>query len=141
MMRTTAMLPAAQADRPSRRSQHCRRGAISAMVIVVLVLLSVLAAAQIQRVVKERRQMRTEIEYLQTQQLAEAGLVRAESARKLSAEYQGETWEVPPGVIHQTKSAQVVIRFTDTGECSSTARYPIHSETPLQVTRFRRLSR
>lgn len=128
-------------DADSRRSlpktvnAHPRRGAISAMVIVVLVLLAALAASQVRRVVIERRQMKTEIEYLQTHQAAEAGLLRASLTRKQHQDYRGETWEIPAGVIHKTKSAQVLIRLDDNGQCLVTARYPSNSETPLQVTR------
>ena len=109
-----------------------RRGVVTAMVVVVLILLSGLVVEFARRAIDDRRQMRTELEYSQTLELAQAGVLRA---RQIEGSDNGEvTVDVPPGVIHKTKSAQIVISVDD-AEATVTARYPSNHDRPLQVTR------
>lgn len=116
-----------------------RHAAISVMVMIVLLLLSSLVLLQVRRVLTDRRQSRQEMLSLQAQHLAEAGLMRASMSRLRTPDYPGEVWEIPSGIIHQTNSATVVIETDDDNTCRVVARYPANSETPVQVTRSRRL--
>ncbi|MEZ6058775.1 MAG: hypothetical protein R3C19_00265 [Planctomycetaceae bacterium] len=110
-----------------------RRGAITAMVLVLLLLTSLLVAQYVRRAVADRRQMKQELQYVQTQQLAGAGVRRA-TAAMLRGDYNGETWTIPAGVIHQTNTATVLIRVDDSF-ATVVARYPSNEDLPVQVTR------
>ena len=120
-------------------SREGRRGSVSVMAILVLTLLAALVGSQMRRVLLERRQMRSELWYTQTLQLANAGLLRAAEQHRRSHAYRGETWNLPAGRIHKTNSAEMVIRVTSDQECVVTARYPANSDTPFRVTRSGRL--
>lgn len=86
-----------------------RGGAISAMVLVVLLILSSVLASQVKRVLAERRQCRNELDYLQTERLADAGLLLANEQLHQDPNWTGTTWELPAGIIDQTKSGRVSI--------------------------------
>ena len=87
----------------------------------------------------ERRQMRNEVDYMQTEKLAEAGLLLAQSAKAKDPAWSGVTWNLQPGSIHQTNSAEVVITLQEES-CTVIARYPTNAEIPFQVTRTRKLA-
>ncbi len=115
-----------------------RKAAISVMVMLVLLLLSGMMAAQVRRVLSDRRQSRQEVFHLQAEHLAQAGMIKAAAAWNTLGEYQGEDWNLPAGIIHQTNSAAVEIRISGDGECRVIARYPANYEVPFQVTRTQR---
>ena len=115
-----------------------RRGAASVVAIAVLVILAGIMAQQVRRVLMERRQMRNEVAYLQTEKLVEAGLLLAQKSKSKDPAWMGLTWNLPPGTIHQTNSAEVVITFQD-DSYTVVARYPANAEIPFQVTRTRKL--
>ncbi|MEI6539939.1 MAG: hypothetical protein WCO86_10505 [Planctomycetota bacterium] len=116
-----------------------RRGAASIVAIAVLVILAGIMAQQVRRVLMERRQMRNEVAYLQTEKLADAGLLLAQKSKSKDPAWLGLTWNLPPGSIHQTNSAEVVITVQD-DSCTVVARYPANAEIPFQVTRTRKLA-
>ena len=116
-----------------------RRGAASIVAIAVLVILAGIMAQQTRRVLMERRQMRNETAYLQAEKLADAGLLLAENSRFKDPAWTGLTWNLPPGSIHQTNSAEVVIAVQD-DSCTVVARYPANADIPFQVTRTRKLT-
>ncbi len=116
-----------------------RRGAASIVAIAVLVILAGIMAQQVRRVLMERRQMRNETAYLQAEKLADAGLLLAENSRFKDPAWTGLTWNLPPGSIHQTNSAEVVIAVQD-DSCTVVARYPANADIPFQVTRTRKLT-
>jgi len=116
-----------------------RRGAASIVAIAVLVILSGIMAQQVRRVLMERRQMRNEVAYLQTEKLADAGLMLAKKSKFKDPAWMGFTWNLPPGSIHQTNSAEVVITVQE-DSCTVVARYPTNAEIPFQVTRTRKLA-
>ena len=124
----------------SGRSQPNRRAVITVLVLVVLLLMSLMVAQFIRRAVGDRRQMRNELMRQQTIQLAIAAENRTQRKLTSDASYKGETWEIPAGVIHQTNSAQVVIKVED-NSTTIIARYPINSDLPIQVTKTIRLSK
>ena len=116
-----------------------RRGAASIVAIAVLVILSGIMAQQVRRVLMERRQMRNEVVYLQAAKLGEAGILLAAEARTKDPAWNGMTWTLPPGTIHQTNSAEVVISVQEQ-TCTVVSRYPANADIPFQVTRTRKLS-
>jgi len=116
-----------------------RHGAASIVAIAVLAILAGILAQQTRRVVMERRQMRNEVAYLQTEKLAEAGLLLAQTSKAKDPAWSGVTWNLLPGSIHQTNSAEVVITVQEES-CTVIARYPTNAEIPFQVTRTRKLA-
>ena len=115
-----------------------RRAVVTVMVLVVLLLMSALVAQFIRRAVSDRRQTRQELNHVQTVQLATAGVARLRLQRAQDADYVGETWQIPTGVIHQTNAGEVVITVNkDTA--TVVARYPVNFDLPLQVTKSIRL--
>ncbi|MEJ7595696.1 MAG: hypothetical protein WKF77_29650 [Planctomycetaceae bacterium] len=120
-------------DRPARR------GAASVVAIAVLVILAGIMAQQVRRVLMERRQMRNEVAYLQTEKLAEAGMMLAQKLKSSDPAWAGLTWNLPPGSIHQTNTAEVVITVQD-DSCSVIARYPVNAEIPFHDTRTRKFA-
>ncbi len=115
-----------------------RVGAVSAMVIVVLLVLAGMIAAQVRVTIMERRQMRHEFEYQQVERLAEAGVLLVNS-KASEPEWSGTTWEIPSGQIHQTNSGTVQISIQPDRTWTVTARYPANTEYPFQVTRTGKL--
>ena len=118
-----------------RKSKH-RRGAVTAVVVVVLIILSGLVIEFTRRAVGDRRQLRRELEYSQTLELAKAGLLRVQSQ---TTPADSESLKVPAGVIHETKSGNVVISLKD-ADITVTARYPDNQSHPAQVTRRTQLA-
>ena len=123
----------------SHRNHATRHGAASVVAIAVLAILAGIMAQQTRRVLMERRQMRNEVTYLQTEKLAEAGILLAQTSKTKDPAWSGTTWNLQPGSIHQTNSAEVVITVLKE-TCTVVARYPTNAETPFQVTRTRKLA-
>jgi hypothetical protein len=82
----------------------------------------------------DRKQMRAEAERIQAEALVEAGLEVAKSSLLNNSAWTGTRWELPAGLIHQTKTGQVEISVSD-GFCNVKARYPANSSSPIQITR------
>ncbi len=116
-----------------------RRGAVTVVALLVLLILSATVGQYVRRVLMERRQIRQEVLHLQAETLADAGLRLAKKARQMDPAWNGFTWNLPAGVIHQTNTAEVTIQMQDQ-TCTVVARYPANSQLPLQVTRTRKLS-
>ncbi len=123
----------------SLRKSATRRGAASVMAVAVLAILAGILAQQTRQVLMERRQMRNEVTYLQTEKLAEAGLLLAQTSKAKDPAWSGVTWNLQPGSIHHTNSAEVVITVKEES-CTVVARYPTNAEIPFQVTRTRKLA-
>ena len=134
-----AMPQAFTSRRVATQPPAARRGAASVVAIAVLVILAGIMTQQVRRVLMERRQMRNETAYLQTEKLADAGLLLAEKSRSKDPAWTGLTWNLPPGSIHQTNSAEIVITVQD-DSCTVVARYPTNADIPFQVTRTRKLT-
>ena len=116
----------------SGKTDQQQRGIVIAVVVVVLIVLSGLTIEFTRRAVGDRRQMRRELEYSQTLELAKAGVLRLQSHGKANSP--AETLKVPFGTINETKSGTVVISVKET-EAEVTARYPDNQSHPGQVTR------
>lgn len=116
-----------------------RRGAVTVVALVVLVVLAGILGQHARRVLMERRQFRQETLHLQAEKLAEAGLEMARSARQKDPAWSGVLWNLPPGTIHKTNSAEVTIQVQDE-TCTVVARYPANSDLPFKVTRTRKLT-
>jgi len=116
-----------------------RRGAVTIVAMVVLMILAGLIAQQVSRALSDRRHSRQQVLHLQAEKLADAGLALAATSFAADLAWTGTTWKVPAGHVHQTNSAEVTIRVQD-GICTVVSRYPANTETPFQVTRTRKLT-
>ena len=123
----------------SGKAEPSRRGAVTIVALVVLMILAGLIAQQVSRALSDRRHSRQQVLHLQTEKLAEAGLKLAATSHAADPAWTGTTWKVPAGVIHQTNSAEVTINVQD-GTCTVVSRYPANNEIPFQVTRTRKLT-
>ena len=116
-----------------------RRGAVTIVAMVVLMILAGLIAQQVSRALSDRRHSRQQVLHLQTEKLADAGLFLAATSYAADPAWTGTTWKIPVGSIHQTNSAEVTIRVQE-GNCTVVSRYPANTEIPFQVTRTRTLT-
>ncbi|MFN8707783.1 MAG: hypothetical protein ACK526_19270 [Planctomyces sp.] len=116
-----------------------RRGAITTIVLVILLLISGMIATMVRRVIIERRSLRNEIDYLQAEKLADAGLTLATQHLNQNPEWRGLRREFSQGLIHQTKSGELQIIISEQKEMTVTARYPTNVKIPFQVTRTRKI--
>ena len=116
-----------------------RRGAVTIVALVVLMILAGLIAQQVSRALSDRRHSRQQVLHLQTEKLAEAGLNLATTSYAADPAWTGLTWKIPAGSIHQTNTAEVTIQVQD-GTCTVVSRYPANNEIPFQVTRTRKLT-
>lgn len=123
-----------------RRRLASRSGAVSAMILVVLIVLSGMVASQVKMILTESRQSRKELDYLQTEHLANAGILLADMQRQRDREWKGTVWEVPAGEIHQTNSARVTITVLQDNEIQVVAEYPSNAPAVNKVTRIRKLT-
>ena len=119
---------------PEPVTSHPRRGGISVVAMVVLLVTSLLIAQYVRRAINDRRQTRVEADRIQAESLAEAGLLVAAKAVSKDPAWTGTQWNLSAGVVHQTNTGSVVISFKD-GLCTVVARYPANSKSPIQVTR------
>ena len=116
-----------------------RRGAVTIVALVVLMILAGLIAQQVSRALSDRRHSRQQVLHLQTEKLAAAGLDLAATLHTADPAWTGMTWKIPAGSIHQTNTAEVTIKVQD-GTCTVVSRYPANNEIPFQVTRTRKLT-
>lgn len=107
--------------------------------VCLLVVVSILSG-MLRNAVSARRQLHAERDRRQTELLLEAGLDRAAAALRRSAEYDGETWDIPAKEILGRGDGQVVIEMV-AGEAAGgrqirvAAEYPAGSEVSVRRTR------
>jgi hypothetical protein len=107
--------------------------------LCLLVVIGLLGS-MLQNAVRSRRQLHSERDLRQTQLLLEAGLNRAAGAARRSAEYRGETWNVPAAEILGHGDGRVVIEAASGNDAESrqfkvTAEYPVGSELSVRRSR------
>jgi len=124
------MLP----ERPDRNRAPNRRGTVTVLVVVVILIGSVMLTQLVRRTLLDGRQASDNLLKLQTQELADAAVVRVHRAWDENRGWPGETWNLPSGEIHQTNAGEVVISVTD-NVATITARYPVNFSNPIQITR------
>lgn len=78
----------------TRPGRPLRRGAVLAMALVTLLVLSLISGLVLQRFLAAHRQARRDADQLQAEWLAEAAVGRAIRLRQANADYGGETWQV-----------------------------------------------
>lgn len=134
----------AVADRPMRRRRRAtrRRGAAMAAALICFFVVALFASAVAYRAAMSSRHVRAGRFATQSEWLAESGVQRARARLALSADYAGETWEIPAsefGPANAGRSGAVVIAVTRDDAASAerkvvvTATYP--AESPLGVMR------
>ncbi|MCP4507264.1 MAG: hypothetical protein GY826_12855 [Fuerstiella sp.] len=126
------------------KDRHRRHAAVIVMVLLTLMIMSGLVAQFFRRAITDRRQVRNEFQHQQAIQLTLAAEQLLSERLAVDADYKGETWDHPAGVLHQTNTASVVIAIANTATnariATLTARYPANADLPFKVTRTVRLS-
>ncbi len=121
-----------------------RHAAVIVMVLLILMIMSGLVAQFFRRAMADRRQTRNEMQHQQAIQLTLAAEHLLAERLAADTNYEGETWDHPAGILHQTNTGSVVISMTDTSTdgriATLTARYPANADLPFRVTRTVRLS-
>lgn len=115
-------------------SSFPRRGVVTVMVLVVLILLGGLLTQLVQRAVTGHRQSRRELHQRQATLLADAGLLRAVALRQQDPSYTGEVWTPDMTSVHSRNTAEVNIS-RDGDEWLVVASYPHNVDFPVRVTR------
>jgi len=123
-----------------RRDSGHRRGVVVVLAIVVILICSGVMAQLGRRALLDRRQADENLLLIQTQELVQAGIRRAEVATNRDPTWTGETWELPAGQIHQTNAGEVVINVVEQ-RLTVVARYPVNHASPVQITRSISLAR
>jgi len=111
-----------------------RRGAVLAVAMVSLLLISAIVGHQAVRVVRELRQQRIETIRLQTEKLAEAGLSYARRKLQQDAAWKGGNWIVPAEILTTPESAQVSVRI-ESGRITVHAHLPTGTGPGCRITR------
>jgi hypothetical protein len=102
----------------------------------LLVVLGILSG-MLHSAIRARRQLHAERDLRQTEMLLEAGLDRAASALRQSADYRGETWNIPAADILGRGDGQMVVEVKDGSDANArqvhiTAEYPHGSERSVR---------
>lgn len=98
-------------------SPHGRRGLTTVAVLICFVVLGLMITALVKLGVAYRDQIRTTERRLQAEWLAEAGVDRALAKLSHSADYKGETWQIPvdelglPAVKESEKGPAAVVKI------------------------------
>ncbi len=122
--------------RSARTAAHRRRGTITVLVLVCLLVVVSLVGTLLQSAVRARRQLQTERNFRQAELLLQSGVERAVYRLSAEKDYRGEAWEPasqalagPGRVVIQTQPA------ADNGplQINVVAEYPVGS--PLSIRR------
>lgn len=134
---TTGPRPIASAHR-----RRARRGLVSAVALVTLLVVGLIGFALLRVAVARRGAVRAEERRLQASALAESALDRAAARLAADPAYAGETWEIPAGDLGGRGTARVVIRVGPAADApgrliSVQADYP--ADSTLRARRSRSL--
>ena len=98
------------------RSQGSRRGAVLAVVLVLLAAVMLICGSLLRTVSLEHRKMALEERRQQVDWLAESSLARAIAQLNRSNEYTGETWRLSAEELAAREDAVVTIRVEPSQE-------------------------
>lgn len=93
-----------------RGTRTRRRGLISVVVLATLLILGILGVALLRVALARRAEVGAEERKLQALWLVESGLDRAAARLQASADYEGETWEIPAPDLGGRGVGRVAIR-------------------------------
>jgi Tfp pilus assembly protein PilX len=124
-------------------SPQQRRGAILAVALATLLVVTLLAGAVFRGYVHSHRQLRREQDQLQAQWLADSALARAVARRTADASYAGETWQVElPQGSGQTGDVSATIQIVPAADQPTEVRVEVEAQFPAadpQGIRVRRV--
>ena len=111
-----------------------RRGAILAVALATLLVVTLLAGVVVRGYLQSYRQMRIVQDKAQAEWLADSGVARALAQRKLDPSYSGETWQLElPAASGNPAAGVVTIKIAPkTGE-STTGRILVDSHFPADA--------
>ena len=119
-----------------RNLRHGRRGSVTGLVLVCLLVVVSLVGTTLQSAQQARRQLQTERDFRQTELLLQAGIERAAYRLASDQEYRGETWEPASQLL--ANRGRIVIETKpssrgDKWDLNVVAEYPVGS--PRSVRR------
>ena len=121
---------------PSRsvaRGRRSRSGVVLAATLVCIVIAVMLAAALTKATLLQHRQVQVGDYQQQSFWLAESGVQRALYQLRASADYAGETWDVPAEVLGSDAAGVVVIQVQPTSEPQAGWDVRVESRYPVQT--------
>ena len=120
-----------------------RRGAILAVALATLLVVTLLAGVVFRAQLQNHRQLRREQDQVQANWLADSAVARALTQRKLNASYAGERWQVElPRATGEVAAGAATIKIRAQDDQPSTLRIEVESHFPvdeLQGIRTQRL--
>ncbi|MCA9060539.1 MAG: hypothetical protein KDA85_18640 [Planctomycetaceae bacterium] len=119
--------------------QQERRGSAAVIVIILLVLMTVLLSSQLLRVLREQRQVQTDVLAIQAELISDAAIQRATQQLVRNPEYRNETWHIPAGMVHASHEAEVQIDVSADKTCTVITQYPVNRAAKVRITRTQRL--
>ncbi len=124
-------LPDAVARRHTRTAS--RSGVVLAATLICVVIAVMLAAALAKATLLQHRQVQVEDCQQQSFWLAESGVQRAVYQLHASADYVGETWEVPAEVLGSDGAGVVAIQVQPTSQPQAGWDVRVESRYPAQA--------
>lgn len=128
-----------RASLPAVGRRVARRGAALIMVLVCLAAAMGAILGMLRSTIVEQKQLRTQRQNLQVDQLAEAGLARAHAQLEHAADYRGETWNVPASELGTADSAAITISVNPVVDHPERRTIKVQADCPTdQARRIRR---
>jgi hypothetical protein len=127
---------------PGGRVARPRRGAITIVVLVCLVVITAICGVLLRLGLDERRRICAEERRLQAEWLVQSGLERG--ASRLAAapgDYRGETWEISAADLGGPDPARVTIAVEPAGEDQGRRHIRVEADYPRDATERARASR
>ncbi len=118
-----------------------RRGMISVVMLVALIIILIIGAALMRVALTRRAGLKSEERRLQAVWLADSGLDRASSRLVASADYAGETWEIPAEDLGGRGAATVLIRVETPADKPDLRKVHVQADYPIGSSLRSRASR
>lgn len=119
-----------------------RRGAITIIVLVCLVLVTAISGVLLRIGLSERRRIRADERRLQAEWLVESGLERGASRFAAApGEYHGETWDIAAADLGGADAARVTISVESEGKTPVRRYLRVQADYPYDATERARVSK
>ncbi len=118
-----------------------RRGLVSVAVLIGLIIIGIICAGLLKVALARRAEVGSEERRLQAGWLVESGLDRASARLAASADYTGETWEVPAEELGGRAPGTVAIAVEPVPEHPERRKVKVRADYPAGSDRRSRQSR
>ena len=118
-----------------------RRGVLSALLLVCLLIVAIIGGALLRIGQAERQRMAGEERRLQAEWLVESGLERAAARLAAGEDYSGETWDLAAADLGGPHPARVTIRVEPQANDPKQRRVRVQADYPRDATLRARVSK